>query len=813
MANYYYEASGGITTGGEANPITSPYWTAPVGSEPILMGGEASVVSPNWHYEGSGSIVVSGDATENITAYRERGTGGIVIGGDADEAITAYRYRPTGGITTGGTALALYSINLSTVASGGMVLGGVAPVVVTVGAVGDGGIVIDGESSVTLSADYSMDVEWDIRIYFDAVHNFTWDVGELPIKVYQVEGCCKPNDGVFGGCEVLPLDTNDPLNCDQRFLQTIFARNLGEVCDFLTTSNWKWPICSIKKFSTSAFDLVSINGSQPPECNTLDEVEYCQIPECFEFCLQTDGKTNMGMAASVIDNVYQYTGTGGIQISGGYDPVRHVVGSGGIEVSGESYSYPKPFIFYYTGSGGIEVSGEANVVSSNWDSASSGGIVLSGQANVKSSKWHYTATGGVAMSGSARTFPRPVYVSDGKSDVYPTYAGIRVSGFAGYPILARTSGGITLYGSATANILSSHHEGSGGISMGGESSVVSPDWHYEGSGGIVMGGVVGYNYLSMAYYVDDSVPITLGGDASYRNSIDGDFWYTALTDTPITLGGSADYRISQLKYKPSSNPNIVLGGGALITSTYRIADDTNMGMGSHIEGLEVNYSLDGQTAPSIVAPTQTVNTTCGQCNQVALKLNFKHNLEFGAIFREFLIRNGYTVPQSFPLFYNKRLDSWQGTLHYSGVAADNLNNLESWRINVDWACTSQYADDDFSASVWRFSLLFTRRNTTTNLDFDTRLLILFPADEICLTADRDGLDFSFQFDTRRQTISTRENIVVDVVNLYDNVGLFRSNYWQTNKLNIRISEDYIVDNLNKTDITFIIPEKQPQFSI
>ena len=219
--------------------------------------------------------------------------------------------------------------------------------------------------------------------------------------------------------------------------------------------------------------------------------------------------------------------------------------------------------------------------------------------------------------------------------------------------------------------------------MGGEADVHSPDWRYSGSGGIAIGGAVGYDYLSLAYYVDNSVPIILDGAAPNSNSISGDFWYVALTDTPITLSGDADCRIFQLKYKPSSNPNVVLSGDAGITSTYHVVDDTNMGMGSHIENLEFNYSLDGQVAPPIALPTQTINTTCGQCNQVALRLNFKHNLEFGAIFREFLTRNGYTIPQSFILFYNKRSDSWKGTIHYSGVAADNLNNTESWRINVD----------------------------------------------------------------------------------------------------------------------------------
>jgi len=679
---------------------------------------------------------------------------------------------------------------------------------------GSGEIVIGGEAKSSFIAAYSMDVEWDIHSYFDMVQDFVWDVGEPPLKVYQVEGCCKPNDGLYSGCEILPLDTNDPVNCGQRFLQTIFARNLGEVCDFLAKTNWKWPICSIKKFSTEALDLVVTGDSKPPECNTLDEVEYCQIPECFEFCLHTNATTHMGMSAGKMLTLRSsYAGTGGIKISGGHDPVRHVTGSGEIEISGEAFCYPKLSVCSHTGNGIIQVSGEIGVTSSNWNTTAAGGIVLSGNANAKSSKWHYKATGGITMSDVAKTYPRPVYVSNGKSDVYPTYAGIRMSGFAGYPILAKVSGGITISGTARANIIDYLYRSSGGISIGGESSVASPDWHYDGSGGIIMGGSAVAHNLNIFYVVDDSVPITLGGVAPNRNSISGDFWYTALTDTPITLGGIADYRLAQLKYKPYYNPNIVLGGGAGIISSYRPTDDINMGIGAHIETLEVNYSIDGLKAPPIAPLTQTVNTSCGECNQVDLKLNFKHNLEFGAKFREFLKRNGYTVPQSFPLFYNKRLNSWQGTLHYSGIAADNLNNLESWRINVDWSCTSKYANDDFFSSVWKFSLLFTRRNTTTNLDFDTRLLILFPSEEICLTADRDGLDFSFQFDTRRQTVSTRENIFVNVVNLYDNIGLFKNNYWFSNKLNIRISEDYVKDNLNKTDITFIIPEKQPQFSI
>lgn len=89
---------------------------------------------------------------------------------------------------------------------------------------------------------------------------------------------------------------------------------------------------------------------------------------------------------------------------------------------------------------------------------------------------------------------------------------------------------------------------------------------------------------------------------------------------------------------------------------------------------------------------------------------------------------------------------------------------------------------------------------------------MFPSEDICLSADRDGLDFSFQYDTKKNYVYTRENLVVDVTTLYDNIGLFKSKYWLTNRFKVRISEDLFQDALNKTDISFILPTKQPQFA-
>lgn len=809
MADYNYVATGGINTGGEASPIISSRWTALMVGGTILAG--EAVARLTLSCIGDGGITTGGDATEEITSFRYIGDGGITSGGDATEEITAYRYVASGGITTGGDATELYGIYLSYTPSGGTILGGVSPSRIKIITEGQGTIFVEGEAFASVIYGYSQPIEWQVRTYFDVAKQFEWDVGELPLKVFQIEGCCKPNNGDDGGCEILPLDTNDELNCNQRVLQTIFASNLAGVCDFLTKTNWKWPICSIKKFSTDAADLIADGVNIPPECNTLDEVEFCQIPECFEFCLHTDRTSHGGMFVEVeYASKEQYVGTGGIKIGGTYYEIISVIGSGGITVGGEVIAYSSRHI--YQGSGGITVAGEAVSKSSNFKTAGSGGMNLAGEMNVVSPYFAYTGSGGMSVSGSATQRNKIHFISTGKSAVYPSYAGVKISGFASYPILVKVSGGIHVTGAARCVIPSSHHVGSGGISIAGHSDVVSPNWHYEASGGIQMGGAVEYNFLSLAYNVDDSIPITLGGDAPTRDSSGGDFWYTAIT-SPITLGGSADYRISQLKYKPISSPNIIMGGSAGVTSTFLNTNMCNMGMFISLEDLEVNFSVDGADAPAITAPVTTINTSCGECNQIALNLNFKHNLEFGNVFREFLIRNGLTVPTTFTLSYSKRLDSWQGTLHYTGVSADNLSNTETWRFNIDWACTKEYADDDFASSVWKFSMLVTRKNINTGIDFDTRLLVLFPSEQICVSADRDGLDFSFQYDILRNVISTRQNLVIDVVTLYDNIGLFKSKYWKTNKFNVRISEDLFVDALDKKDISFIVPQKQPQFAI
>lgn len=669
-----------------------------------------------------------------------------------------------------------------------------------------GGIVVGGEAEFRIVADFSQPIEWQVRTYFDAVKEFEWDVGEVPLKVYQVEGVCRPNSD---NCDVLPLDTNDPLDCSQRFLQTIFAPNLAGVCDFLTKTNWKWPIASIKKFSTPAAQLIADGTNIPPECNALNEVEFCQIPECFEFCLHTDQISHTGVFTEVIDNIVRYVGSGGIEISGKARLWNTDV-SGGIVMSGSADAITS----YYaaSGSGGIVISGESTCKSSYFATQGVGGIVVAGESGVVSPIWHYSGSGDIAISGAADTIARIIYSASGLSNVYPVYAGINISGRADYPILVTPTGGITLGGSAISAIIDYSYIGTGGINIGGVAHIVSPSWHYSGSGGINMAG--NSNYTSNAWAYAGTGGINVGGDASYRNSILGDFWYTAITTSPITLSGeAADCRVSQLKYKGDVSSPIILGGAADITSSFVPTAMSSMGMGFGIEDLEMNFSLDGAQVAAIVPPSNVINTSCGECNALSMQLNFKHNIEFGNVFREFLIRNGLEVPETFSLFYSKRLDLWQGTLHYNGYAADNLSNTENWKINVDWGCTKNYAGDSFASSVWKFSLLMTRRNIDTGIDFDTRLVILFPSEDICLSADRDGLDFSFQYDTKKNYVYTRENLVVDMITLYDNIGLFKSKYWLTNRFKVRISEDLFQDALNKTDISFILPTKQPQFAI
>ena len=97
-----------------------------------------------------------------------------------------------------------------------------------------------------------------------------WNVGNLPLKNYRVEGCCVlpgKNTTRFDTGQTIP-DAGEPnpdagLKCESRFVVNILARGLGDLCLQLKKREFYWPICKIQVFNTLA-EGANFNGFGNP---------------------------------------------------------------------------------------------------------------------------------------------------------------------------------------------------------------------------------------------------------------------------------------------------------------------------------------------------------------------------------------------------------------------------------------------------------------------------------------------------------------------------------------------------------------------
>lgn len=646
--------------------------------------------------------------------------------------------------------------------------------------VGSGSInVSSNDVEIRVNYTFVHEISWNVSSNLQITKKIRWDVGDIPIRIFQIQGACR-----FPTCADLPIGTDDA-QCagalgKNQFIQTIYATSLAKVCDFLLETGWTWPIASIKKFSNTLDDIIVEDGELPPNCNELSSVEFCDIPECFEFCLHTDGKFDMAMSFSAISNIVRVSGIGGLTLSGTYFKPKTAIGSGGLFLSG-SADYLSSY-HEYEGSGELIVSGNSDYSLEYYyyPYSGSGELTLYGFSPFVAPNQVYEASGGVVLSGSAEFSIKFSRAGSG-------LISLGGSTYFVYPYFGK--GKITLSGTAgfvTLRIC----EGDGSLAIGGTSPYISPYHTIIGTGGLIISESSAISN-SISYVADGT--IILDGEADTRDSLSGNYWFSGIGG--VVLGGSSDYGLSQYTY---------IGSGDL--SIYGEADSNwegdqpfDMEMGFIAEDLEIVFADFAQEASTLIAATSNISK-CG-CDSIPSILYLNYNLENGNILREFLLRNGLALPEIVSLFYDKRYGSWKNSLHFKGVA--NNQGEEIWNFVFEWACTDTYAGEDLDSNVWKFSLLITRKNTQA--DFDTRIVAVFPAEQICYDANLFGLDFDFTLDTKTQFIKIDGNLLVDILTFHDEIGLFSSKYWSKNKLEINIREHRVIEDLEITDINSIIP--------
>lgn len=101
--NWNYTASGGLNLSGEAPTQSSNYhWFANASGDPQLSGSAFAV--PQYIFVSEGSLSLSGSYSTQGSHLEQDGSGGLTIGGIASVISTNYQWQASGGITLTGSA-------------------------------------------------------------------------------------------------------------------------------------------------------------------------------------------------------------------------------------------------------------------------------------------------------------------------------------------------------------------------------------------------------------------------------------------------------------------------------------------------------------------------------------------------------------------------------------------------------------------------------------------------------------------------------------------------------------------------------------
>ncbi len=334
---YNPTVSGGALIGG-----TAPFIASIFGLGGAIIGGTASLAAP-FIPAISGGALIGGIPAIDFT-YNPVASGGARIGGVGNSSQTRYATAEAdGGVEIGG----VYG-------------GGLGSVRVS----GTGGVEIAGEVITNFGFNLFRTFKWNTRAFVRSEKTFLWNTGQLPAYYYRVVS--KPVDDN----ECLPKEP-----CCQRFIITLHARTLSELCEKLSRRNFVGTIETVHRFGKPA-NLNFDESSEPFDgCNDMTPIEVCNIPACADFCVDADVAQQVGYFISVQVNAF-----------------FEVVADGEIFMSGVADAALEGFVpnFPHEASGSITVGGEATYISSGYVYYPDGAeIITGGDAVVLSSSYHY----------------------------------------------------------------------------------------------------------------------------------------------------------------------------------------------------------------------------------------------------------------------------------------------------------------------------------------------------------------------------------------------------------------------------------------
>jgi hypothetical protein len=197
---------------------------------------------------------------------------------------------------------------------------------------GSGAVTLSGSAEYFWGVSSSQSFSWRISGVVESAVESSWSVGEGEYYWYRIEGECGEVE-----CDTFGVQTN---KCKKMtFTTVISARNLTELCENMQSPVINPPvqarITSVQRYSRTASRTAS-----PLDCNIIQDVDFCQIPECLDYCVYERAVVDIPLQFIVYDSPFQVEGSGSASIGGSaldvVSPTRQYVSSGNAVISGSA---------------------------------------------------------------------------------------------------------------------------------------------------------------------------------------------------------------------------------------------------------------------------------------------------------------------------------------------------------------------------------------------------------------------------------------------------------------------------------------------
>lgn len=340
------------------------------------------------------------------------------------------------------------------------------------------------------------DFGWRVEGFLEKEISFSWGTGEGEYYWYRVEGECQKIE-----CENSGVDAGQ---CNKMtFVTVVSARNASEVCEILNSPRLNPPV-NLRVAAIRRYARPVLKGSVPDDlCNTLDDQEFCHIPECLDYCVDEDifVPSQMFMEATEFINFREMSG--GFLISGSSETNRnrrYSPESPKIVLFGSS---SPGVVFFATSSGSVEVAGESTKTFSKVVLSFSGSLHVIGSSRVSAPGASFSFSGGITVGqNSSVAFPRyPAKVGQNK---LATSSGFEIFTENGELLLADSNLIFTVSGSSLSFVSMTATSTANIDFSGSATDYISPSYFYRPEGAITAFGEADRNFESLGTISVDS---------------------------------------------------------------------------------------------------------------------------------------------------------------------------------------------------------------------------------------------------------------------------------------------------------------------